>query len=199
MSDDLPKPQGLDLLQNLVMTPEIQKAIRLLGTSGRELLAVVRAEVEANPALEIDACPEPSPPIQPEVTVERTGISLQVVLRNVLPPVRITPEFAASLSANPRAGDEESKRRVAQAQRARWFLASLERRRETVETVVRDVVEHHQAFFDGELGPLRPLFPSEVAMWTEMHVRTVLQVVKSQEIRTCQGDFLLGYFFSRVS
>jgi RNA polymerase sigma-54 factor len=48
--------------QQLVMTPQLQQAIRLLQLSNVELCTFVEAEVERNPLLERDeAAPEPSP------------------------------------------------------------------------------------------------------------------------------------------
>src|SRR5512139_3149805 len=44
--------QQLKLSQQLVMTPQLQQAIKLLQLSRMELLDVVRAELEENPVLE---------------------------------------------------------------------------------------------------------------------------------------------------
>src|SRR5215468_1845017 len=49
--------------QQLVMTPQLQQAIRLLQLSNVELCSFVEAEVERNPLLERDELgPEPEPP-----------------------------------------------------------------------------------------------------------------------------------------
>src|SRR5882762_4626404 len=51
--------------QQLVMTPQLQQAIRLLQLSNVELCTFVEAEVERNPLLERDeVSPEPSPEAQ---------------------------------------------------------------------------------------------------------------------------------------
>ena len=51
--------------QQLVMTPQLQQAIRLLQLSNVELCTFVEAEVERNPLLERDeVAPEPSPEAQ---------------------------------------------------------------------------------------------------------------------------------------
>jgi RNA polymerase sigma-54 factor len=53
--------------QQLVMTPQLQQAIRLLQLSNVELCTFVEAEVERNPLLERDeAAPEPSPETSPQ-------------------------------------------------------------------------------------------------------------------------------------
>src|SRR6266508_1128364 len=64
--------QSLKLSQQLVMTPQLQQAIKLLQLSRLELQQAVREEVEVNPALEETAeegarpPAEASPPPTPE-------------------------------------------------------------------------------------------------------------------------------------
>ena len=51
--------------QQLVMTPQLQQAIRLLQLSNVELCSFVEAEVERNPLLESEeVAPEPAPEIR---------------------------------------------------------------------------------------------------------------------------------------
>jgi len=63
--------QQLKLAQQLVMTPQLQMAIKLLQLSRLELLDTVRQELEENPALEesFDANPDESAPDPPETPV----------------------------------------------------------------------------------------------------------------------------------
>ncbi|MBI5453918.1 MAG: RNA polymerase factor sigma-54 [Deltaproteobacteria bacterium] len=67
--------QELKLTQNLVMTPQLQLAIKLLQLSRLELVDMVREEVQTNPVLEdsVEEAPEteavaqPEPPAKPEI------------------------------------------------------------------------------------------------------------------------------------
>jgi RNA polymerase sigma-54 factor len=60
--------QRLDLRQSqaLVMTPQLQQAIKLLQLSNLELSAYVEAELEQNPLLERDEAPAEGEPVQPD-------------------------------------------------------------------------------------------------------------------------------------
>ncbi|MCL4872883.1 RNA polymerase factor sigma-54 [bacterium] len=64
--------QELKLTQNLVMTPQLQLAIKLLQLSRLELVEMVREEVETNPVLEdlsgpeVEAGGQEAPPEKPE-------------------------------------------------------------------------------------------------------------------------------------
>ncbi|HAO93285.1 MAG: RNA polymerase sigma-54 factor [Deltaproteobacteria bacterium GWC2_56_8] len=67
--------QELKLTQNLVMTPQLQLAIKLLQLSRLELVDMVREEVQTNPVLEdsveeapeTEAAPTPEAPAKPEI------------------------------------------------------------------------------------------------------------------------------------
>ena len=63
--------------QSLVMTPQLQQAIRLLALSNLEVEAVVAEEVEKNPLLELVRDEGTAPP-QPEVPTERAEADLLV-------------------------------------------------------------------------------------------------------------------------
>jgi RNA polymerase sigma-54 factor len=56
---ELKQSLNLKLQQQLVMTPQLQQAIRLLQLSRMELLDAIQAELEQNPALEEELRPEP--------------------------------------------------------------------------------------------------------------------------------------------
>ncbi len=62
--------------QQLVMTPQLQQAIRLLQLSNMELSQFVETELERNPLLEMDDAPELGPKIEntadAEAAPERT-------------------------------------------------------------------------------------------------------------------------------
>lgn len=65
--------------QQLVMTPQLQQAIRLLQLSNLELGQFVETELERNPLLEMDEAPEAGPKVEhnaedaPSERTERTG------------------------------------------------------------------------------------------------------------------------------
>ena len=60
--------------QQLVMTPQLQQAIRLLQLSNVELCSFVEAEVERNPLLESEeVAPEPTPDAQATIHKDESG------------------------------------------------------------------------------------------------------------------------------
>ncbi|HEX9156803.1 MAG TPA: RNA polymerase sigma-54 factor, partial [Syntrophales bacterium] len=71
--------QSLKLSQQLIMTPQLQQAIKLLQLSRIELVDMIQQEMEENPLLEEPAAEEfgeegaPAPEVGEVKTAERTG------------------------------------------------------------------------------------------------------------------------------
>ena len=76
--------QNLKLTQQLIMTPQLQQAIKLLQLSRLDLMDAVNQEIEENPLLEevmSDEDPEAEKKIEPEQTEEGTREEISLVER----------------------------------------------------------------------------------------------------------------------
>ena len=78
---------------------------------------------------------------------------------------------------------------------ARWFIDSIQQRRNTLLKVAREIVHVQHEFLDRGLGHLRPLKMQEVADVTEMHVTTVSRAIRNKYAQTPRGVFALRFFF----
>ena len=79
---------------------------------------------------------------------------------------------------------------------AKWFLASIEQRRQTLMKIMRAIVEKQFEFF--ELGPraLRPMIYKDIAEEIEMDISTISRVVNGKYVQSPQGIHELKFFFS---
>ncbi len=79
---------------------------------------------------------------------------------------------------------------------AKWFLASIEQRRQTLLKIMRTIVEKQQDFF--ELGPkaLRPMIYKDIADEINMDISTISRVVNGKYVQSPQGIHELKFFFS---
>jgi RNA polymerase sigma-54 factor len=76
--------QNLKLTQQLIMTPQLQQAIKLLQMSRLDLVDIVQQEIEENPLLEevtSDADPEAEKKIEPAETAEEDRVEPPTVQR----------------------------------------------------------------------------------------------------------------------
>src|ERR1700712_2521812 len=97
--------QHLKLSQQLVMTPQLQQAIKLLQLSRMELVDVVREEMLENPVLEDSGDPEgkgnDAAPVEAASAAERMG-------EPELPVSEVSPDAApatAEVKADTQAGE----------------------------------------------------------------------------------------------
>ena len=78
---------------------------------------------------------------------------------------------------------------------AKWFIASINQRRDTMMKVMRALVEKQREFFEtGE--SLRPLIYRDIADVIMMDISTISRVVNGKYVQTEHGVFELRYFFS---
>jgi len=136
--------------------------------------------------------------IIPDFTVERVDDDFVITLndRNV-PPLRINRRYREMLA--------QGKKRVAtngvrdflrkRFEAAKWFIASINQRRDTMMKVMRALVEKQREFFEtGE--SLRPLIYRDIADVIMMDISTISRVVNGKYVQTEHGVFELRYFFS---
>ncbi len=133
---------------------------------------------------------------EPDVTVTKRGDEYEVVLNDDgLPPLRISPTYAA-MAANKSTIAPETQRYIEEKVRAAvWFVKSIEQRRQTIMKVSRSIVSFQRDFLDHGVSYLRPLILRDVAEDIEMHESTVSRVTTGKYIDTPRGVFNFKYFF----
>jgi RNA polymerase sigma-54 factor len=77
---------------------------------------------------------------------------------------------------------------------ARWFLACIEQRRDTMLKVMQSIAEYQQEFF--RKGLIKPLRYKDVAGDINMDISTISRVVNGKFVQSRQGIHELKYFFS---
>lgn len=136
--------------------------------------------------------------IIPDFTVERNDGEFIVTLndRNV-PPLRINKNYKTLMA---RQGSNGVKSDVKDFIRkrfeaAKWFIASINQRRETMLRVMRSIIEKQREFFEtGE--NLRPMIYKDIAEIISMDISTISRVVNGKYVQTEYGVFELRHFFS---
>ncbi len=79
---------------------------------------------------------------------------------------------------------------------ARWFINSINQRRQTMMKVMHAIVELQQDFFKFGEGFLRPMILKDVAERIEMDISTISRVVNGKYVQTEFGVYELKYYFS---
>lgn len=79
---------------------------------------------------------------------------------------------------------------------AKWFIASIQQRRQTMMKVMRAIVDLQMDFFLHGPNHIRPMIYKDVAERIGMDISTVCRVVNGKYTQTDYGTFELRYFFS---
>ena len=135
--------------------------------------------------------------INPEVHSfqEPDGRWIALTDKRSLPEIRISKKFEAML-ADP-AQSAETKAYVRERiERARAFRETVEKRRETVETIAQLIFDRQQAFFTDGFKALKPLTETEVAAAIGVDGTTVSRTVRNKYAETPFGTVELRRFFS---
>ncbi len=79
---------------------------------------------------------------------------------------------------------------------ARWFINSINQRRQTMLKVMQAIVEIQEEFFKFGEGYLKPMILKDIAEKIHMDISTVSRVVNGKYVQTDFGVYELKYFFS---
>ncbi len=91
---------------------------------------------------------------------------------------------------------EDAKYLKERLQEARWLIAGLELRNNTLVSVTRAILERQPDFLEhGEAG-MRPLVQRQISEALDIHESTVSRATTQKYVHTPRGTFELKYFFS---
>jgi len=130
------------------------------------------------------------------VHYEEGEFVIQLNDKNV-PPLRINKEYKELMSRKKKNGvSSETKTFIRQKfEAAKWFIASIYQRRDTMLRVMRTIVDKQRDFFEMGEG-LKPMIYKDIAEVIKMDISTISRVVNGKYVQTDFGVYELRYFFS---
>lgn len=129
------------------------------------------------------------------VTKDENEFIIQLNDRNI-PPLRINRNYRELMSKRNKTTNNETKQFLKQKfDAAKWFIASIYQRRETMLKVMHAIVERQREFFESGEG-LKPLIYKDIAEMIHMDISTISRVVNGKYVQTDFGVYELRYFFS---
>lgn len=129
------------------------------------------------------------------VTKEEHEFIIQLNDRNV-PPLRINRNYRELISRKKNNVGADTKQFLRQKfDAAKWFIASIYQRRQTMLKVMQAIVDKQRDFFDTGEG-LKPLIYKDIAEIIRMDISTISRVVNGKYVQTDFGVFELRHFFS---
>lgn len=144
--------------------------------------------------------------VTPDFVVERDGEEFVIVANDsYIPTLRINDGYRAMLARRkkgdpaPPALDRTTRSFLRKKmESAKWFIASIHQRRQTMVRVMEAIVSMQIDFFRHGPDHLRPMIYRDVAGRIGMDISTVCRVVNGKYVQTDYGVFELRYFFSEA-
>jgi RNA polymerase sigma-54 factor len=135
--------------------------------------------------------------ITPDFLVEKDNGDFIITLndRNI-PTLRINNAYRELISPKGKKVSPETKDFVKKKfESAKWFIASIHQRRETLLKVMHAIVDKQRRWFE-EGETLRPMIYKDVAEVVGVDISTISRVVNSKYVQTEYGVYPLRYFFT---
>ena len=133
--------------------------------------------------------------VNPDIVVDEDG-DVDVDTRDV-PEISLSPRYAAM--ARDKSLDEETRSYAAERLRhARDFLAALEKRRLTMESIARIAVDGQRGFLEKGASALVRQTMGDVAKKAKCNIATVSRAAARKYVKTPRGTFPLRAFFRRT-
>ncbi len=135
--------------------------------------------------------------VTPDFIVEKDDGEFIITLndRNI-PPLRLNRAYREMVAPRGKKTSKETRDFIKQKfEAAKWFIASIHQRRETLLKVMRVIVDRQRQWFEeGEV--LKPMIYKDVAEVVGVDISTISRVVNSKYVQTEYGVFSLKYFFT---
>lgn len=141
--------------------------------------------------------------ITPDFLIEKVEDNYIVTLNDrSVPSVTISKTYLEMIDTNKR------KRKISTREKetykflrekfesAKWFIASLQQRRNTLMKIMRAILEKQFEFFENGPRFLKPMIYKDIADEIMMDISTISRVVNGKFVQSPQGIHELKYFFS---
>jgi len=140
--------------------------------------------------------------VTPDFLVEKVDENWVITLNDKsMPSVTISKSYLEMFDSNKRSKKNQREKEAYKFLRekfesAKWFIACIQQRRETLMKIMRAILERQYEFF--EKGPklLKPMIYKDIAEEIMMDISTISRVVNGKYVQSPMGIHELKYFFS---
>ncbi len=179
----------------------IKKKMELTDETLKEVISLIKKLNPKPGAGRIEI--EETNQITPDFIIEKVGDNYIITLNDkMMPSVMINKDYLEMLEAtkNKRKMSKEEKetRKFLREkfESAKWFIASIQQRRETLLKIMRAIFEKQYEFFEQGPKALKPMIYKDIAEEVGMDISTISRVVNGKYVQSPVGIHELRYFFS---
>ncbi len=179
----------------------IQKNFNISEITLKKVIELIKKLNPKPGAGEIES--EEANQITPDFIIEKVDDNYIITLNDrAMPSVTINQKYLEMLAVT------KGKRKLAPKEKetknflkeklesAKWFIASIQQRRETLMKIMRAIFEKQYEFFENGPQYLKPMIYKDIADEIQMDISTISRVVNGKYVQSPQGIHELKYFFS---
>jgi RNA polymerase sigma-54 factor len=142
--------------------------------------------------------------ITPDFVIEKVDDNYIITLndRN-MPSVTISKQYLDMFASRKKRGKKKNSREKEtykflreKFESAKWFIACIQQRRETLLKIMQAILERQYEFFEKGAKYLRPMIYKDIAEAINMDISTISRVVNRKYVQSPIGIHELKYFFS---
>lgn len=135
--------------------------------------------------------------IDPDLILKKNNGEWKIIYNyNDLPNLSISKNYYNLLKDKDELNDDTKDFLKKKLSSAKWWISSLNERRENLLSTMRKILERQKEFFEtNERSNLNPLKMQEVADAIDLDVSTISRIVKGTYVQTSYGVFALRSFF----
>jgi RNA polymerase sigma-54 factor len=142
--------------------------------------------------------------ISPDFVIERVDNDYIITLNDrSMPSVTISRQYLEMFDNNrSKRGKKSVREKEAykflreKFESAKWFIACIQQRRETLMKIMQAIFQRQYEFFERGPKSLRPMIYKDIAEEINMDISTISRVVNGKYVQSPQGIHELKYFFS---
>jgi RNA polymerase sigma-54 factor len=142
--------------------------------------------------------------ITPDFVLEKVEDNFIITLNDrSMPSVTISKQYLEMFTSRKRKGriknsrDKETYKFLREKfESAKWFIACIQQRRETLLKIMQAILERQYEFFEKGAKFLKPMIYKDIAEAIQMDISTISRVVNGKYVQSPMGIHELKYFFS---
>jgi len=140
--------------------------------------------------------------ISPDFVIEKVDDNWVITLNDkTLPTVTISKQYLEMIGTSKRRKKNIQQKETYKFLRekfesAKWFIACIQQRRETLMKIMRAIFERQYEFFEKGAKSITPMIYKDIAEEIQMDISTISRVVNGKYVQSPMGIHELKYFFS---
>jgi RNA polymerase sigma-54 factor len=141
--------------------------------------------------------------ISPDFVIEKVENDYVITLNDrSMPSVTISKQYLEMFESNRKRGKKSSREKETykflreKFESAKWFIACIQQRRDTLMKIMQAIFQRQFEFFEKGPKALTPMIYKDIAQEINMDISTISRVVNGKYVQSPQGIHELKYFFS---